>query len=154
MRRKEKQTTSEVAAGIMTRTSNGILALTLEDGYPYAVPVSHLYLDGDIYFHTGNAGQKYDLLPGGPKVCFTAVEQDDFQPGKFTTYFRSAIAFGTASIVQDKAEITRLARALTKKYEPDISDAAIDKFVAAEEGQFAFVKITVEHLTGKEDHTP
>jgi len=149
MRCKELQTSKEAAEEMLARTSHGTLALTLEDGYPCALPVSHLYFEGAIYFHGANAGQKYDALAKNPKVCFSAVARDDFQPGKFTTYFDSVMAYGTASTVEDGAEIGRVARALCKKYEPKLTDEAIGKYAAAEQGKFCVFKITIAYLTGK-----
>lgn len=149
MRRKERQTSGEAARDILAGASYGVIAMTLEDGYPYALPVSHLYFEGAIYFHGANAGQKYEVLAKNPKVCFTATVKDEFQPGKFTTYFRSAVAFGRASLVEDEAELGRLSREISRKYEPNVKDEAADHYAHMQKGRFCFFKITVEHLTGK-----
>ena len=152
MRCKELQTSREAAEEMLVRAKNGVIAFPLEDGYPCALPVSHLYFEGALYFHGANAGQKYEVLAGNPKVCFTATLRDDFLPGAFNTHFESVMAYGRACILEDAAEIGRVLRALCKKYEPALTDEAIDQFAAApsQRGKFCVFKMSIEHLTGKE----
>ena len=45
----------------MPITPVGRLAVTTEDG-PYVVAVNYLFLEGNIYFHSGQAGRKMEAL--------------------------------------------------------------------------------------------
>lgn len=62
MRRFRQQLPPQEAVKILRRATAGVLALNDEGGYPYAVPVSHVYADGKIYFHSALTGHKIDLL--------------------------------------------------------------------------------------------
>ena len=96
MRRKRQLLPPEESVAILERMTNGTLALHGDDDYPYAVPVSYVYIDGRIYFHCAMKGHKVDAIMQNDKVSFCVVERDDIKPAEFTTYFRSVIIFGKA----------------------------------------------------------
>lgn len=100
MRRKRQLLPAEDSIAILKKITSGILALHGDDGYPYAVPVSYVYADGRIYFHTAMNGHKVDSIVRNDKVSFCVVEQDEVKPAEFTTYFRSVIVFGKARILE------------------------------------------------------
>ena len=150
LRRTDKAKTTTEAENILTDAPWGTLALTLEDGYPYSVPVSHIYHEGNIYFHSATAGQKYEALRGGGKVCFSAVgEQTHLLPGEFTIAYASAIAFGQISLVEDEREAIRLLELITQKYDPTATAESTRDYTAAHLARCCVFKITIEHLTGK-----
>jgi len=150
LRRADKAKTISEAEDILAGSPWGTLALTLGDGYPYSVPVSHIYHEGCIYFHSATAGQKYEALRGGGKVCFSAVgEQTRILPGKFTVDYASAIAFGQISLVEDKDEVIRLLELITQKYDPTVTPESTSAYTQAHLARCCVFKITVEHLTGK-----
>ena len=43
MRRKNQALSREEAAAVLDRGLSGVLALSGDDGYPYAVPISYVY---------------------------------------------------------------------------------------------------------------
>ena len=47
---------------ILINESRGVLALMGDEDYPYALPMSHVYVDGKIYFHGAMEGHKIDAL--------------------------------------------------------------------------------------------
>ena len=148
MRRKDKAKAKEEAERIFRDYPNGMLAMTLDDGYPYCVPVSQIYKDGNLYFHSAIAGQKYEALIKEPKVCFTVTEKDQLQPGKFTTYYSSALAFGQVSLVKDENEANNICELIVKKLDlPHLKDSV--EFTKTNMGKFCVFKITVEHMTAK-----
>ena len=49
MRRKKQQLLKKDAEEILYRGSFGVLALSGDDGYPYAVPISYLYDEGKLH---------------------------------------------------------------------------------------------------------
>ena len=148
MRRKDKAKPREDAERIFRDFPNGMLALTLDDGYPYCIPVTQVYENGNIYFHSAIAGQKYEALIKEPKVCFTVTEKDDLQPGKFTTLYSSALAFGKASLVKEESETARICDLIVKKVDPNHTSEG-SEYMKASMGKFCVFKITVEHMTAK-----
>lgn len=148
MRRKRQLLPQAESVAILEKMTNGILALHGDEGYPYAVPVSYVYADGKIYFHSAMKGHKVDAIVRNEKVSFCVVEQDDIKPAEFTTYFRSVIVFGRACILTDETEKRAALNLLADKYspgEPDLSDEIAKGF-----GHLLMVRIDIEHMTGKE----
>lgn len=52
MRRKRQQLSEEESIGILQKATAGTLALLGDNGYPYAVPISYVYANGKLYFHS------------------------------------------------------------------------------------------------------
>ena len=96
MRRKMQALTAEETAEILKRNTSGVLSLNGDDGYPYGVPLSYVYLDSKLYFHCAGAGHKLDSILKDDKVSFCVIDQDQVVGEEYTTYFRSVIAFGRA----------------------------------------------------------
>ena len=150
IRRTDKSKSTEDARQILADAPWGTLALTLESGYPYCVPVSHIYHEGSIYFHSATAGHKYEALARGPKVCFSAVSSATrVLPGKFTVAYASAVAFGQVSLVGDRDEAIRLLELITEKHDPTAGPESTAGYIRAHFERCCVFKITVEHLTGK-----
>lgn len=149
MRRKNQLLSMEDTIAVMERGTNGILAVSGDDDYPYTVPLSYVYANEKIYFHCAKVGHKIDGIKKNPKVTFCVVDQDEIIPEKYTTYFRSVVAFGQARILDDLAEIRKAAEIIALKYSPDYKEgipAEIDSSMAA----LCIVEISIDHLTGKE----
>ena len=51
MRRKKQALSPEECAAILNRGTSGVLALSGDGGYPYAVPLSYGYDGARLYFH-------------------------------------------------------------------------------------------------------
>ena len=100
MRRSKQLLSMEDTKAVMDRCTNGVLACFGDEDYPYAVPVSYVYFNNKIYFHSAKAGHKIDAITKNPKVSFSVIDEDTIVSEKYTTYFRSVIAFGKAIIVE------------------------------------------------------
>ena len=148
MRRKRQQLPTDESEAILKRMTNGTLALHGDGDYPYAVPVSYVYSDGRIYFHTATQGHKVDALMRNDKVSFCVVEQDDVKSAEFTTYFRSVIVFGKARILMDEGEKQLVLRLLADKYSH--GEVGMEAEIAKGFNHLLIVEITIEHITGKE----
>lgn len=148
MRRKKQLLSQEDIGLVMDRGTNGVLACQGDEGYPYAVPVSYAYFNGKIYFHSAKAGHKVDSITRDPKVSFAVVDEDTIVSQEYTTYFRSAIAFGKARIVEGD-EWYEGFKALVDKYSGDLpEDANIKEIQGCKTSHI--IAIDVEHMTGKE----
>lgn len=80
MRRKRQQLSNEEAVSILNRSTSGTLALLGDNDYPYAVPISFVYADGRIYFHSALAGHKVDAIRHCDKASFCVIDKDDVHP--------------------------------------------------------------------------
>ena len=150
MRRKRQQLTEAECIVILMKNTSGVLAVLGDDGYPYAVPLSYIYDNGSLYFHCAKSGHKLDAVKNCDKVSFCVTDQDLVVPEKYTTYFRSVIVFGRASIVEREDEIRSAIGKLAVKYNPDDSKENRDSFIEKEYKAMCMVKIQIEHMTGKE----
>jgi nitroimidazol reductase NimA-like FMN-containing flavoprotein (pyridoxamine 5'-phosphate oxidase superfamily) len=133
---------------ILNRGTNGILALSGADGYPYGVPMSYVYYNQIIYFHCAKVGYKMELMETNPKVCFTVVDQDQIVGSEFTTYYRSVIAFGNIRMTGEK-EKEEAFLAFCAKYAGDMPLAERQAKVAGCENAL-IIAIDIAQITGKQ----
>ena len=148
MRRNKQLMSQEDTVNVMDRCTNGVLACLGDDGYPYAVPLSYVYFNDKIYFHSAKAGYKIDAIIENPKVSFAVIDEDTIVSAEYTTYFRSVIAFGQARIVEGD-EWQSAFTALVEKYSGDQPQANKQKEIG-ECSQAYLIAIDIEHITGKE----
>ncbi len=120
----------------------------LENGYPYSIPVNHVYEDGKIYFHCAHEGLKVDAFKLDDKVCISAVETEEILASKFSTAFRSVTAFGKVSLVSDEEERIKALTALIKRFSPDFYDEGI-KYIEKLKDKTALYSVKIKHITGK-----
>ena len=148
MRRNKQLMSMEATIDVMDRCTNGVLACFGDDEYPYAVPVSYVYSNNKIYFHSAKAGHKIDAILKNPKVSFAVIDEDAIVSEEYTTYFRSVIAFGIARIVEDDEWLMAF-KALVEKYSGNLPDEEKHKEITGCK-QSHVIAIDVEHITGKE----
>ena len=150
MRRKNCVVSKEVAEKILREGDFGVLALSGDDGYNYAVPINYAVEGNKIYFHSAKTGHKIDAIRNNEKVSFCVVDRHEVVAEEFTTYFTSAIAFGRIKIIEDNADPDKLRglELLADKY----SSSASPERRAKELGRLSALVVlvmTIEHLTGK-----
>ena len=148
MRRKRQELSLEEAYGIVDQATSGVLAL-VDDGMPYAVPLSYVLLDGKLYFHFALAGHKLDAIRADSRASFCVVDQDQIVPEEYTTYFRSVIVFGTARVVDDPDAKRRSIRALCDKYRAGF-EAEREAEIDGSWNRFLMVELAPERITGKQ----
>ena len=149
MRRKRQQLSDEESYAILQKATSGTLALLGDGGYPYAVPISYVFSEGKLYFHSALSGHKVNAIRGCDRASFCVVAQDDVKPALYTTFFRSVIAFGRIHIVDDEAEKLAAARLLGNRYNPH-QDEALQKELENGLARMLVIRLDIEHLTGKE----
>lgn len=148
MRRKKQVLSKEECELVLERGTSGVLAVLGDGGYPYAVPLSYVYADGKIVFHCAKQGHKLDAISKNGKVSFCVVDLDDVQPERYTTYFRSVIAFGRARVLEEEEKRTAI-EALAAKYTPDDPEGR-EQEIEREYRALCVVAIEIDHLSGKE----
>ena len=55
MRLRKQELSRQKVADILHKGTSGVLALLGDNDYPYAVPISYVYDDGKIYFHSAKS---------------------------------------------------------------------------------------------------
>ncbi len=148
MRRKKQLLPEEETIAMLQSSTSGVLAVQGDDGYPYAVPLSFAYAEGRLYFHCATAGHKLDAIARSAKASFCVIAADDIVPSEFTTYFRSAIAFGKAHVVTDDRVKRHALMCLAEKYSPGYLDAA-DSEIDGDWKRVSVIELVIEHMTGK-----
>jgi uncharacterized protein len=148
MRRGKQSLSRKDTLAVIKRCTHGVLACVGDEDYPYAVPLNYVYFNDKIYFHSAKAGHKIDAISKNPKVSFSVVDEDTIVSEKYTSYFRSVIAFGKARIVEGEEGQDAL-RALVEKYSGDQPEESKHKEITGC-SKAHIIAIDVEHLTGKE----
>jgi len=149
MRRKAQGLPMDECLRILSETTHGVLAVCGDDGYPYAVPLNHVMLDGKIYFHCAVEGHKLDAILNCDKVSFCAIDASDVDGPAYVTQYRSVIAFGRARIVREDESKMRALVALCEKFCPPDSQRHMQE-IRLSYDHAAIVEMTIEHLSGKE----
>lgn len=149
MRRKNQLLSEEEVLRILNSENAGVLSLIGDEGYPYGVPISYVYSDGVFYFHSAKSGHKIDAIKNNQKASFTIIEKNTIVKEEYTTYFRSIIAFGKISIIENEEEKFDTLFKLADKFNPgDIErhKKEIDKGI----NSLLMIKFEIKHITGKE----
>lgn len=149
MRRKRQQISEEESISILQKSTAGTLALLGDNGYPYAVPISYVYADGTLYFHSALSGHKVDAIRNCNKASFCVIDKDDVHPEMYTTFFRSVIAFGRIHIIEDEQEKQETACLLGDRYNPH-QEEALQKELEQGLTRMLMIRFDIEHLTGKQ----
>ena len=147
MKRIKQLISAEETADVMKRCTCGVLACLGDDDYAYAVPLSYVYLNNTIYFHSAKAGHKIDSLLRNPKVSFAVIDEDRVVSAEYTTYYRSVIAFGRARIAEGD-EWFKAFKSLVEKYSADQPEEEKREEVSNCTHSL-IVAIDVEQVTGK-----
>ena len=150
MRRKVQQLSNEDAEAVLLRGTSGVLALAGDKAFPYAVPISYVYDGEHIYFHSVTEGHKIDAIRRNPNASFAVIDQDEVIPAKYTTAFRSVIAFGSIRIIEDEEEKRAAVRKLAIKYAPEHTEAQHAAEIDGAWKRFCMLEMSVAHMTGKQ----
>ena len=150
MRRKKQILSNKENIELLEKGTSGILALLGDNEYPYAVPISYVYENSKVYFHSAKAGHKIDAIRKCSKASFCVIAQDEIFPEEYTTYFRSVIVFGKIRILEDENEIRKAIEKLAIKYYPTDSIENRNQEIAREWKPLCMMELSVEHMTGKE----
>ena len=126
MRRKRQQLAEEESIAILEKATAGTLALLGDNDYPYAVPISYVYHEGKLYFHSALAGHKVDAIRKCDKASFCVIEN-----------------------IEDEHEKLEVARMLGNRYNPN-HDEALQKEIENGLSRMLAIRFDIEHLAGKE----
>ncbi len=98
------------------------------DGQPYVIPTLYARVGDSIYFHGSAVSRMLRHLGGGAPVCVTVTPVDGFVLARsvfnHSMNYRSVVALGTATLVEDPSEKIEVLRAFTEKIVPGCWDEA------------------------------
>ncbi|WP_110956067.1 pyridoxamine 5'-phosphate oxidase family protein [Anaerosinus massiliensis] len=147
MRREDRKINDDEVKQILENNTYGILSTMCDDGYPYGVPVSYIYLNNAIYFHGAAAGQKFDNIVRNNKVSFCVIGQTRTLPDKFSTKYESVIIFGRAIEIFDNEKDKILSEIINKYSKDYIEEGKI--YIRKASKATRVIKISMEHISGK-----
>ena len=150
VRKKANEISLEEAKKLLHEARRGVLAVSGDDGYPYAIPINFLY-DEDaqkIYFHGSRAGHKVDSLRACDKVCFTVYGNETVKNEPWAPYMQSAVVFGRCRLPEYGEESMALLKRFAMKYYP--GESMVDAEIADAGKAAQMYVIDIEHISGKE----
>lgn len=147
MRRKDRQLKTEEIDRILESNQFGILSTVGEDGMPYGVPLTYLYEDGNIYFHSALEGHKLDNIAFHKKASFCVVGPTEILPEQFSTRYESVIAFGEITELADEEKEGVLSK-VVERYSSEFRDKGA-KYIKAAESRARVFCLHVSYITGK-----
>ena len=147
MRRKKQELSEKECIDILTDEPRGFLALLGDDDYPYALPMSYVYIDDKIYFHGATEGYKRDIVKRHDKVSFCVMDKGIKEPENWWYTFKSVIVFGKIRTLTDENEKIEKLTHLGNKFFPTPEDTKkeIERLLEKTE----VYEITIEYMTGK-----
>ena len=148
MRRKKQALSKEECIEILKNEPRGVLAVLGDDDYPYSVPLSHVYVDGKIYFHgTIKESHKRDAIKKHDKVSFCVMDKGEKAENSWWYTFKSVIVFGRMRTIEDKDTKIEKLTYLGNKFFPTEEETKdeIDRLLDVTE----LYEITIEHMSGK-----
>lgn len=149
MRRNNQILSAERCGEILDKGISGVLAVTGDDAYPYAVPLNYVYSNGFIYFHWAKEGHKLDAIKRNNKVSFCVTESSEVVPSEFTSYFSSVIVFAKAEVATDEKEIIFALKQLAAKYSPGLEEKAMGE-IEKSKNNLLVIRLTAQHISGKQ----
>jgi len=158
VRRKDKLMSEDQARDFIANAYSGTVATTGPDGWPYAVPLLYVWLNGEIWIHNTRAvGHFRRNIDHDNRVCVMVEEAGEiFAYGRFecdtSVAYRSVAAFGRVRIIADDAQKRTFFDAFMAKYNDP--DWARPPGFYPRLDQVTVYAITIERMTGKETPLP
>lgn len=147
MRRAKQELSKEECIDILIDQPRGVLALLGDYDYPYALPMSHAYVDGKIYFHGAKTGHKNDAVKNHEKVSYCVMDEGVLNDDGWSYTFRSVIVFGKITTLTDKDEKIDRLTYLGDKFFPTHEETVkeINRLIDKTE----VFEISIDHISGK-----
>ena len=148
LRRKDRRLDNELAMELLRTSEYGVLSSIGENGYPYGVPLNHVLMGENIYFHCAKKGLKLDNIKSNDKVSYCVIGPTQLQPQEFATNYTSAIVFGKIIEVEAGEEKDRVLLKFINKFSPEYLKEG-KAYIGRMKENTKVLKIVIEHITGK-----
>ena len=149
MRRFKQQLAANETLEILRNSTSGVLSLCGHDMMPYGVPLSHVYDDGKLFFHSALTGYKVDLIRQNDNASFTVIAKDEIHPERYTTYFQSVIAFGKVKIIEEAHRKREILEVLGRRCNP-ADPEGLSKEIKNGINRCLVIEMSIEKLSGKQ----
>lgn len=148
LKKKNELSLSETK-NILKTSRRGVLALSGDNDYPYAIPVNYFYDEEENYiiFHGSKKGHKVDSINRNDKICFTVIGKEEIIDEPWAPYVSSVIVFGRCHKISDREENHRMVIKFASKYYPDMAMVIAEANEAKDAVQM--YRIDIEHTSGK-----
>ncbi len=149
LKRKNKEISRSECIELLQNETRGVLSVIGDGGYPYGMPMNHLYHDSDgcIYFHCGRSGHRVDSLKVCDKVSFCVYEQGRRNDGEWAYNVRSVIVFGRIEIIDFPETVADITSKLCLKFTND--SEYIENEINSYLNDTIVLKLIPEHICGK-----
>lgn len=147
MRRAKQELSKEECISILVNEPRGVLALLGDYDYPYALPMSHVYVDGKIYFHGAKKGHKLDAIKNHSKASYCVMDQGVKEPDSWWYTFKSVIVFGQIRTLTDNQDKIHKLTCLGDKFFPT-HEETVDEINRLLDKTEVF-ELSIEHISGK-----
>ena len=149
MRRFKQQISDAQSIEILKNEKRGVLSLLGDDGYPYGLPISHLYIEEDnkIYFHGAKEGHKIDAIKNYDKASFCVYDSGYRKDGEWALNINSVIVFGKICLVTDLELTRKICAKLVQKFTDD--QEYLEHELKNALPRVQCLELEIEHMTGK-----
>lgn len=149
MRRFKQQLSDEECLDVLRAEKRGVLSVIGDDGYPYGIPMNHVFSEeeGKLFFHCAKEGHKLDAVRRCDKVCFTVFEKGFRKEGEWALNVRSVVIFGRVSVVSDEERKKEICASLCRKFTDD--EEYIEREIGRHLPNALCLELAIEHMTGK-----
>lgn len=112
MRRKRQLLDYNECIKLLENGTSGVLALLGDNGYPYSLPISYVYHNSKIYFHSAKTGHKIDAIKKCQKASFCVIDQDHIVPMSIPLIFEVLLLLVQSVSLKMKQKSNSLSRNL------------------------------------------
>lgn len=148
IRRWKQRISEDECIRILKEQPRGVLSMIGDDGYPYGIPMNHLYMeDGHLYFHGGKEGHRIDAIKKCDKVSYCVYDQGYRREGEWALNINSVVVFGRIRIVDDEEKMRKICILLTRKFTDD--EEYLKTEMANDFSRVCCLELVPEYMTGK-----
>lgn len=151
IRRRDRALDTEAALEILRRAEWGVLATVDAEGWPYAVPLNHVLVDGALILHCAQEGHKLRNLEINAKVSYCVVTLAEPLPLELATRYESAIAFGRAERLTGDGARRSALQALGARFAPEHPEV-VAREIEKDGARTVVLRISLERVTAKARH--
>lgn len=147
MRRSKQEISEEECIELLKKEPRGVIAVIGENGYPYAFPMNHIYIDGKLYFHSAKEGHKLDALAMNDKVSYCVMDEGFRREGEWSLNIKSVVIFGTVRKLDSTEEAMEILRRLGMKHYP--TEESVEEVMKSACTRVQMLELTIDYMTGK-----
>lgn len=136
------------ALDILKLGQYGTLSTISHNGYPYSMPLSYVYHNGDIYFHSSVSEHKLENLEMNDKVSFAVSLDLGLIPNEFSNKYKSVVVFGKAKEISGEEKENALIAIMEKYSKEFLSERK--RYIDAIKNKTRIIKIEINHIAGTE----